>query len=143
MTFRETFSAGASYFGVSDLGGLAEETHKFESRYLDNLVGPYPAAKAVYQERSPVYHAEQLSCPVIFFQGLEDKVVLPNQAERMVEALRYNEVAVAYVPFAGEQHGFRQAANIKRALEGELYFYGRVFGFHPADEIEPVQIENM
>ncbi len=143
LTFRETFSAGASYFGVSDLGGLAEETHKFESRYLDNLVGPYPAAKAVYQERSPVYHAEQLSCPVIFFQGLEDKVVLPNQAERMVEALRYNEVAVAYVPFAGEQHGFRQAANIKRALEGELYFYGRVFGFHPADEIEPVQIENM
>ncbi len=143
LTFRKVFSAGASYYGISDLGGMAEETHKFESRYLDNLVGPYPAAKAVYEERSPIYHADQLNCPVIFFQGLEDKVVLPNQAERMVEALRYNEVAVAYVPFAGEQHGFRQAANIKRALEGELYFYGRVLGFQPADEIEPVEIENM
>ena len=143
LTFRKVFSAGASYYGISDLGALAEETHKFESRYLDNLVGPYPAAKAVYEERSPIYHAEQLSCPVIFFQGLEDKVVLPNQAERMVEALRYNEVAVAYVPFAGEQHGFRQAANIKRSLEGELYFYARVLNFQPADKIEPVQIENM
>lgn len=143
LTFRDVFSVGASYYGVSDLGGLAEETHKFESRYLDNLVGPYPAAKAVYEERSPVYHAENLNCPVIFFQGLEDKVVLPNQAERMVDAMRYNEVAVAYVPFAGEQHGFRQAANIKRALEGELYFYGRVLGFQPADEIEPVEIENL
>ena len=143
LTFRNVFSAGASYYGISDLGGLAAETHKFESRYLDNLVGPYPAAKAVYEERSPIYHAEQLACPVIFFQGLEDKVVLPNQAERMVAALRYNEVAVAYVPFAGEQHGFRQAANIKRSLEAEYYFYGRVLGFQPADEIEPVQIENM
>lgn len=143
LTFRNVFCVGASYFGVSDLGGLADDTHKFESRYLDNLVGPYPAAKAVYEQRSPIYHAEQLARPVIFFQGLEDKVVLPNQAERMVEALRRNEVAVAYIPFAGEQHGFRQAANIKRALEGELYFYGRVLGFQPADAIEPVRIENM
>lgn len=143
LTFRDVFSVGASYYGLSDLGGFVEDTHKFESRYLDNLVGPYPAAKALYEERSPVYHAQQITCPVIFFQGLEDKVVLPNQAERMVDAMRYNEVAVAYVPFAGEQHGFRQAANIKRALEGELYFYGRVLGFQPADEIAPVQIENM
>lgn len=143
LTFRDVFRAGASYFGVSDLGGLAEETHKFESRYLDNLVGPYPAAKAVYDARSPIHHADQLSCPVIFFQGLEDKVVLPNQAERMVDALRRNEVAVAYLPYEGEQHGFRQAANIKRSLEAEIYFYGRVFGFAPADEIEPVEIENL
>lgn len=143
LTFRDVFSVGASYYGLSDLGGFVEDTHKFESRYLDNLVGPYPAAKAVYEERSPVNHAQQIACPVIFFQGLEDKVVLPNQAERMVDAMRYNEVAVAYVPFAGEQHGFRQAANIKRALEGELYFYGWVLGFQPADEIAPVQIENM
>lgn len=143
LTFRDVFSVGASYYGLSDLGGFVEDTHKFESRYLDNLVGPYPAAKALYEERSPVYHAQQITCPIIFFQGLEDKVVLPNQAERMVDAMRYNEVAVAYVPFAGEQHGFRQAANIKRALDGELYFYGRVLGFQPADEIEPVQIENM
>ena len=143
LTFRTVFSAGASYYGVSDLGGLAEETHKFESRYLDNLVGPYPEAKAVYQARSPIYHAEQLACPVIFFQGLEDKVVPPSQAERMVDALRRNKAPVAYVPFEGEQHGFRQAANIKRALEGELYFYARIFGFTPADEIEPLPIENL
>ncbi len=143
LTFRKVFSAGASYYGISDLGALAAETHKFESRYLDNLVGPYPAAKAIYEDRSPICHAEQLACPVIFFQGLEDKVVLPNQAERMVAALRHNEVAVAYVPFTGEQHGFRQAANIKRALEAELYFYGRVLNFQPADSIEPVEIENL
>jgi dipeptidyl aminopeptidase/acylaminoacyl peptidase len=142
LTFRDVFSAGASYYGVSDMGALAEETHKFESRYLDKLMGRYPEDKAIYDARSPLYHADQLSCPVIFFQGLEDKIVLPNQAERMVEAMRWNEVPVAYVPFEGEQHGFRQAHNIKRAMEAELYFYSRIFDFPLAESIEPVHIEN-
>lgn len=143
LTFRNVFRAGASYYGVSDLEALAKETHKFEAHYLDRLIGPYPEARAVYQARSPLYHAEQLACPVIFFQGLEDAVVPPNQAERMVEKLRAKGIPVAYVPFAGEQHGFRKAETIKRALEAELYFYGRVFGFTPADEIQPVEIANL
>jgi len=143
LTFRDTFQAGASHYGVSDLEALAQETHKFESRYLDRLVGDYPEEKAVYQARSPIYHTETLSCPVIFFQGLEDKVVPPNQAEKMVDAIREKGLPTAYVPFAGEQHGFRRAENIKRALDGEFYFYSRVFGFTPADEIEPVEIMNL
>src|SRR6266850_1156228 len=128
LTFREQFKAGASHFGVSDAEALAKETHKFESRYLDGLIGPYPARRDLYIERSPIYFADRLSVPVIFFQGLEDKVVPPNQAEMMVDALRRKGVPVAYVAFAGEQHGFRRAENIKRSLDGELYFYGRVFG---------------
>lgn len=143
LTFRDVFSAGASHFGVSDAEVLAKETHKFESRYLDRLIGPYPERADLYRERSPLHHAERLAVPVIFFQGLEDEIVPPNQAEMMVEALRRRGVAVAYVPFEGEQHGFRKAENIKRALEAELYFYGRVFGFEPADVIEPVAIENL
>jgi dipeptidyl aminopeptidase/acylaminoacyl peptidase len=143
LTFRTQFKAGASHYGVSDLGALVRDTHKFESRYLDGLVAPYPARADVYRERSPINFTEKLSCPVIFFQGLEDKVVPPNQAEMMVEALRKKGLPVAYVPFAGEQHGFRRAENIKRALDGELYFYSRVFGFELADEVEPVPIENL
>jgi dipeptidyl aminopeptidase/acylaminoacyl peptidase len=143
LTFRDRFKAGASHYGVSDCEALAKETHKFESRYLDGLIGPYPERADLYRERSPVHHVESLSCPVIFFQGLEDKVVLPNQAEMMVEALRAKGLPVAYVPFAGEQHGFRRAENIKRALDGEIYFYSRIFGFELADKVEPVQIENL
>lgn len=143
LTFRETFRAGASHYGVSDLEALQKDTHKFESRYSDGLIGPYPERKDIYYERSPINFIDQLSCPVIFFQGLEDKVVPPNQAVMMVEALRAKQIPVAYIPFEGEQHGFRQAANIKRALDGELYFYSRVFGFDLADEIEPVNIENL
>jgi len=143
LTFRDQFKAGASHFGVSDAEALAKETHKFESRYLDNLIGPYPERRDLYIERSPIHYADRLSCPVIFFQGLEDKVVPPNQAETMVEALRKKGVPVAYVAFAGEQHGFRRAENIKRALDGEFYFYSRVFKFEPADEVEPVPIENL
>jgi dipeptidyl aminopeptidase/acylaminoacyl peptidase len=143
LTFRKQFKAGASHYGVSDLGALVRDTHKFESRYLDGLVAPYPEREDVYRERSPINFTEKLSCPVIFFQGLEDKVVPPNQAEMMVEALRKKGLPVAYVPFAGEQHGFRRAENIKRALDGELYFYSRVFGFELADEVEPVPIENL
>jgi dipeptidyl aminopeptidase/acylaminoacyl peptidase len=143
LTFRDRFKAGASHFGVSDCEALAKETHKFESRYLDRLIGPYPERADLYRERSPIHHVDRLSCPVIFFQGLEDKVVLPNQAEMMVEALRAKGLPVAYVPFEGEQHGFRRAENIKRALDGEIYFYSRIFGFELADEVEPVPIENL
>jgi dipeptidyl aminopeptidase/acylaminoacyl peptidase len=124
---RDVFTAGASYYGVSDLAALAQDTHKFESRYLDKLVGPYPAAKALYDERSPIRHVEGLDAPVIFFQGAEDKVVPPNQAEKMVEALRAKGVLVSYLLFDGEQHGFRRADNIKRALDAELYFYASIF----------------
>jgi dipeptidyl aminopeptidase/acylaminoacyl peptidase len=122
---------------------LADDTHKFESRYLDRLVGPLPEAEAIWRDRSPINHTDRLDYPVIFFQGLDDNVVPPNQAEAMVAALRNKGIPVAYVPFEGEGHGFRTAENIKRALEGELYFYGKVFGFTPADEIEPVEIENL
>jgi dipeptidyl aminopeptidase/acylaminoacyl peptidase len=143
LTFRDAFKAGASHYGVSDLGALVRDTHKFEARYLDNLVGPYPERADLYHARSPINFTAQLSCPVIFFQGLEDKVVPPNQAELMVEALRAKGLPVAYVAFEGEQHGFRRAENIKRALEGELYFYSRVFGFELADPVEPVPLENL
>jgi dipeptidyl aminopeptidase/acylaminoacyl peptidase len=143
VTFRDAFRAGASHFGVSDLGALARDTHKFESRYLDQMVGPYPEREDLYQARSPIFHVDQLHTPVIFFQGLEDPVVPPNQAETMVEALQAKGVPVAYLAFEGESHGFRQAANIKRSLEAELYFFGRILGYTPADEIEPVQIDNL
>lgn len=143
LAFRDVFRAGASYYGVSDLEALATDTHKFESRYLDTLIGPYPARRDLYVARSPIHAAERIHCPVIFVQGLEDKVVPPDQAKRMVAALRRNGVPVAYVPFEGEQHGFRQAANIKRALDAELYFYARVFGFALAEPVEPVEIENL
>ena len=143
LTFRDQFKAGASHFGVSDAEALAKETHKFESRYLDNLIGPYPERRDLYIKRSPIHFADKLSCPVIFFQGLEDKVVPPNQAETMVEALRQKGVPVAYVAFEGEQHGFRRAENIKRALDGELHFYSRVFKFDLAEPVQPVTIDNL
>ncbi|MBC7932270.1 MAG: S9 family peptidase, partial [Rubrivivax sp.] len=143
LTFRDTFKAGASHFGISDLTVFVGDTHKFESRYLDRLVGPYPERADLYFERSSINFTDQLSCPIIFFQGLEDKVVPPNQAEMMVEALRKKNLPVAYIAFEGEQHGFRKAENIKRALDGELYFYSRVFGFPLADAVEPVEIENL
>jgi len=143
LTFRDVFNAGASYYGVSDLEALAKETHKFESRYLDSLIGPYPERRDLYQERSPIHFADRLSYPVIFFQGLEDKVVPPSQAELMVEALRSKGVPVAYITFEGEQHGFRRAETIKRALDAELYFYSKIFGFDLAEPVEPVPIENL
>jgi len=143
LTFRDVFKTGASHYGVSDLEALAKETHKFESRYLDSLIGPYPEKRDIYIERSPIHHTDLLSRPMILFQGLEDKIVPPNQAEMIVDALAKKGVPVAYLPFEGEQHGFRNAANIRRALDAELYFYSRVFGFTPADKIEPVEIINM
>jgi len=123
LTFRDFFQGGASYYGVSDATALARDTHKFESRYLDWLIGPYPQEEARYRERSPLYHADRLSKPVIFFQGDEDAVVPPNQTEAMVEALRRKGNAVGYFLFSGEQHGFRQAGNIQRCLDAELAFY--------------------
>ena len=143
LAFTDTFKAGASHYGVADLEALAKDTHKFESRYLDSLVGPYPQDKATYQARSPIHHAGRLSSPVIFFQGLEDKIVPPNQAEMMVKALAAKGIPVAYVPFPGEHHGFRQAKNIKRALDLELRFYSRIFNFPPADKLPPLKIPNL
>ncbi|MFN0110545.1 MAG: S9 family peptidase [Blastocatellia bacterium] len=143
LAFRDVFKAGASHYGVSDLAALEVDTHKFESRYTHSLVAPYPERADLYRERSPIHHTDKLNAPVIFFQGLEDKVVPPNQSEMMVEALRRKNLPVAYVTFEGEQHGFRQAANIKRALDGELYFYSRIFGFELAEAVEPVPIENL
>jgi dipeptidyl aminopeptidase/acylaminoacyl peptidase len=143
LTFHDLFRAGASYYGVSDLESLARDTHKFEARYLDRLIGRYEAQRDLYRDRSPIYHVDRLSCPVIFFQGLEDKVVPPDQTEKMVNALRTKGIPVAYVPLAGESHGFRRARNIRRALEAEHYFYSRIFGFTPADAIAPVMIENL
>lgn len=143
LTFTKTFRCGASHYGIADPEALARDTHKFESRYLDRLIGPYPERRDIYLERSPLHHADRISAPIIFFQGLEDKVVPPNQAEMLVEALRKKKITVAYVPFAGEQHGFRKAETVKRALDGELYFYSQVLKFEPADQIEPVEIENL
>jgi dipeptidyl aminopeptidase/acylaminoacyl peptidase len=143
LAFRDVFKAGASYYGVSDAEALAKDTHKFESRYLDGLIGPYPERRDLYIERSPIHFTDRLSCPMILFQGLEDKVVPPNQAEMMFEAVRAKGLPVAYVPFKGEQHGFRRAENIKRALDAEHYFYSKIFGFEMADRVEPVQIENL
>ena len=143
LTFRDTFKAGASYYGVSDLEILARDTHKFESRYLDGLIGAYPDEKDIYEARSPIHFTEQLSCPVIFFQGGEDKVVPPNQAEMMFTAIRKKGLPVAYVLFENEGHGFRQGENIKKALDSEFYFYSRVFDFKPAEPIEAIEIVNL
>jgi dipeptidyl aminopeptidase/acylaminoacyl peptidase len=143
LTFRNRFKAGASHFGISDTESMARDTHKYESQYLTGLLGPYPERKDIYFDRSPINFPERLSCPVIFFQGLEDKVVPADQAEKMVEAIRAKGIPVSYVAFPGEQHGFRQAKNIKRALDGELYFYSRIFNFELAEPVEPVEIENL
>ena len=143
LTFHRFFKAGASHYGIGDLEALVRDTHKFESRYLDKLIGPYPAQQALYRARSPVHHTDRLASPMILLQGAEDKAVPPAQAEAMFDAVRAKGLPVAYLLFAGEQHGFRRAETIKRALEAELYFYGKVFGFTPADAIEPVTIENL
>jgi len=143
LTFRDTFKAGASHFGPGDLEAFTKDTHKFESRYMERLIGPYLERRDLYLARSPIYFTDRLTCPVIFFQGLDDKIVPPNQTESMVEALRIKGVPVAYLPFEGEGHGFRRAENMKRALEAELYFYSRVFGFSLADAVEPVKIDNV
>jgi dipeptidyl aminopeptidase/acylaminoacyl peptidase len=138
------FAAGADHFGVADLEALARETHKFESRYLDSMVGPYPQARDVYRQRSPIYHVDAFSRPLIVLQGSEDEVVPPSQSEMIVDALRAKGVPVAYLTFEGEQHGFRRAENIRRALDAELSFYAQIFGFKlpAAEAIHQVTIEN-
>ena len=143
LTYHDFFKAGASYYGIGDLEALATDTHKFESRYLDGLVGKYPEEMETYRHRSPIHAIDLLNCPIIIFQGLDDKVVPPNQAEAMVRALKSKGIPVVYVPFDGEGHGFRKSQNIKRALDAELYFYGCVFGFKPADSLVPIEIVNM
>jgi dipeptidyl aminopeptidase/acylaminoacyl peptidase len=141
LTFRDVFKAGASYYGISDLEVLEQDCHKFESRYNSNLIGPKPEREDLYKARSPIHFTESLSCPLILFQGLEDKVVPPNQAEMMFEAARAKGLPVAYIPFEGEQHGFRRAENIKRSLDAELYFYSKVFGFNADVEVDQSIIE--
>ena len=146
LTFEQVFAAGASYYGISELSSLAEDTHKFESRYLDSLVGPYPEKKTIYEQRSPINSTEQLNCPVIFFQGLEDKVVPKAQAERMFAALDKKGLPVAAQYYPGEQHGFRKAESIKQALENELAFYQLIFKLKQKAEINfqgDIQINNI
>jgi len=144
LTRFRFFNAGASYFGLADLEEFVSGgTHKFEAQYLLGLIGPYPEAQATYRERSPVTHVDGISCPVIVLQGLDDKIVPPRQAEIIVEALERKGLPHAYLAFPEEQHGFRKAEHIIRAQEAELFFYGRVFGFTPADAIEPVAIANL
>jgi len=137
---RDVFTAGTSYYGVADLSALARDTHKFESRYLDRLVGPWPEAADMYAERSPLAHLDGLDRPLLVLQGLQDEVVPPAQAEMIVDALRANGIPHAFLTFADEQHGFRVAANIVRSITAELSFYAQVYGFTPADPIEPVGI---
>jgi len=143
LAFTSTFKAGASYFGVSDLELLARDTHKFESGYLDKLVGPYPERRDIYRARSPIYHVDGISSALILFQGLEDKVVPPDQSEKIFEAVKAKGLPVAYIAYEWEQHGFRRAENIKRSYEAELYFYSKIFHFNLADQVEPVAIENL
>jgi dipeptidyl aminopeptidase/acylaminoacyl peptidase len=144
LAFRnDVFKAGASHYGLSELEVFVKDTHKFESRYLYSLVGPYPERKDLYLERSPINYTANLACPLILFQGDEDKVVPPSQSQMMFEAVRAKGLPIAYLIFKGEQHGFRKAENIKRSLEAELYFYSRIFRFDLADPIEPVAIENL
>ncbi len=143
VTFRDAFRAGTSYFGIADLEVFARETHKFESRYMDGLIGPYPAAAGVYHDRSPIHFVDRISCPVLLLQGLDDRIVPPDQADLMFEALRRRGIPVAYLAFEGEGHGFRRAETIRRTLEAELSFYGQVLGFEPADDIPRLPIENL
>jgi len=143
LAFYDVFSAGADYFGISDITSLVKETHKFESRYIDNLIGPYPEASQIYKERSPINHLDGFSAPLIVFQGLDDQVVPPNQSEAIVKALRKKGVPVAFLTFKGEGHGFRMKRNIIRSREAELYFYSRILGFTLPEKIAPVAIDNL
>jgi dipeptidyl aminopeptidase/acylaminoacyl peptidase len=140
LAFRDTFRAGVTYFGIGDLEAFARETHKFESRYLDRLIGPLPESADLYHERSPAHHADRISAPVLVLQGLEDRVVPPSEAERIVDALWERGIPHAYLAFEGEDHGFRKAENIIRSFEAELSFLGQVFACPPADDFEPIEL---
>lgn len=144
LAFRnDVFRAGASHYGLAELERFIWDTHKFESRYLSSLIGPYPERKDLYYGRSPIHFIQNLACPLILFQGDEDRIVPPSQSKMLFDAVRDKGLPVAHLLFEGEQHGFRQAKNIKRALEAELYFYGKVFDFTPADSIVPIEIDNL
>ncbi|MGK0321201.1 MAG: dipeptidyl aminopeptidase/acylaminoacyl peptidase [Granulosicoccus sp.] len=143
LAFHDTFTAGASMYGVADLEALANDTHKFESRYLDGLIGPWPQAADVYKARSPINHVEGFDAPMIILQGSEDAIVPPNQSRMIVDALDKRGIPVAYIEFEGEQHGFRQADSIMTAIQSELAFYGRVFGFIPDGDPTPLEIRNL
>ncbi len=143
LAFHDVFSAGASYYGVADPEMLARDTHKFESRYMDSMIGPYPEALALYHERSPLHHASGFNCPILVLQGLEDAVVPPSQSEAIVAAVAERGIPHAYLAYEGEQHGFRKASTIISALEAELSFYAQVFGFEPAGNIERIAITNL
>jgi dipeptidyl aminopeptidase/acylaminoacyl peptidase len=143
LSRSDVFKAGASFYGVADLGALARDTHKFESRYLDTLVGPWPAARDVYEARSPLNHLDGFTAPLIIFQGADDPIVPPNQAHMILNALRARGRPVAYLEFAGESHGFRKAETLVAAKEAELYFYGKVFGMALAEDLPEVRIENL
>jgi dipeptidyl aminopeptidase/acylaminoacyl peptidase len=143
LACSDVFSAGGDFYGVSDLEALARDTHKFESRYFDSLIGPYPQEKALYAARSPINHLDRFKTPLIIFQGAEDPVVPPNQARMILEALRARQTPVAYLEFAGEAHGFRKSETIVAARQAELAFYGRVLGFEPADDLPEIDIENL
>jgi dipeptidyl aminopeptidase/acylaminoacyl peptidase len=140
LALHDVFAAGTNLFGVADLVALMSDDHKFESRYSVSLVAPWPEGADVYAERSPINHVDEISSPLLGLQGSIDTVVPPAHSERIVEAMRANGLPVGYIEFDGEGHGFRRAENIVRSIEAELWFYGRVLGFEPADEIEPVEI---
>jgi dipeptidyl aminopeptidase/acylaminoacyl peptidase len=141
ITFRDEFKAGTSYFGIGDLETFDTQTHKFEAKYTGTLVGPYPEAKQLYHDRSPLNFTERISRPLLILQGAEDRIVPPAQAEQIVDALWEKRLPHAYLLFPGEDHGFRAAENIIRSFEAELSFYGQVFGFEPADPMEPIKVE--
>ena len=144
LAFRDVFTAGCSLYGVADISALAADTHKFESRYIHGLVGPWPAAKDLYEQRAPINSADTLNCPILLLQGDEDKIVPPNQAESMHAVLVKKKIPTALKMYKGEQHGFRKAENIEDALNSELYFFSKVFGFNCAgDDISPFPIDNM
>jgi dipeptidyl aminopeptidase/acylaminoacyl peptidase len=141
LAFRDQFRAGTSYFGIGNLEAFRIETHKFESRYDQSLIGPWPESRDLYRERSPIFSADRIRAPVLILQGLDDRIVPPSEAERIVDALFERRIPHAYLAFEGEDHGFRKAENIIRSAEAEFSFYGQVFGFTPADQIEPIRIE--
>ncbi len=143
LAFRDFFKAGVSYFGIGDLEAMALDTHKFESRYLDGLIGPYPEAIERYKERSAIHYVDNINVPLLIFQGDEDKIVPPNQAQMMYDAVNAKGMPVALVVYEGEQHGFRKAENIRHSLDGSLYFFGKVFGFEPADDVPAIEIANL
>ncbi|HZA74127.1 MAG TPA: prolyl oligopeptidase family serine peptidase, partial [Propionibacteriaceae bacterium] len=143
LTSCAVFAAGISLYGVADLEAMAKDTHKFESRYLDGLVGPYPEARDTYLERSPINHTDRIQAPILLLQGTEDRVVPPAQTEEMAAAARAKGLPVAMIMYAGEGHGFRKAETIISATQAQVYFLGRVLGFTPADDVPPIPIDNL